>query len=238
MNEDRRHTTRLPADPSQPDWDNDRIGRVDYRSRLRELDDELVALAADVADAIAPASAALLNGDRSAIPLEQARDARNHRRCRRLEDACIVLIAREAPVAADLREVVAVVRAITDLERASRLMVHIVSTLDRIHPPGMQPDLRTTLRLLCEASGRTFRGAAAAWQDRDGLAVNELTRLDDDVDHLQEKLLSELYLGDQPVEDVVALALLGRYFERLADHGVALAAHLSWAVTGDRIGAT
>lgn len=238
MNEDRRDTTRLPADPSQPDWDDDRIGRVDYRSRLRELDDELVAVAADVADAIPPAGAALLSGDRSAIPLKQARDARNHRRCRRLEDACIVLIAREAPVAADLREVVAVVRAITDLERASRLIVHIVSALDRIHPPGMQPELRTTLRLLCDAADRTFRGAAAAWQDRDGLAVNELTRLDDDVDHLQEKLLSELYLGDHPVEDVVALALLGRYFERLADHGVALAAHLSWAVTGDRIGAT
>lgn len=226
----------LPAHRSSAPWDDGGTARADYRARLRDLDRELVALATGIATAVGPANAAFLGGDDRAIARQQQRDDHVRGRCRALEDACFVLIAREAPVATDLREVVAIVRAVTDLERASRLLVHIVTTLDRIHPPGMAAPLRTALRLLADASRRIFRGGADAWSERDGLAVNELRHLDDRVDRLQERLLSELYLGDHPVEDVVAVALLARYFERLADHGVALARHVSWVVTGDRVG--
>jgi arsenate reductase (thioredoxin) len=58
--------------------------------------------------------------------------------------------------------------------------------------------------------------------------------MDDDVDLLHRLLLTELYLGPQSTEESVSLALVARYYERLADHGVELGRQLAYAVTGLR----
>ena len=229
--------SELPADPTREPWSGSDAGpRAHFQAQLRDLDAALVAIAEDVARAIAPANRALLDG----LPAEadeRARDSAVRGRYRELEDACFVLIAREAPVGVDLREVVAIVRAVTDIERSSKLLVHIAETFADVHPERMADGVRIALRMLAQSSERIFTSGVTAWQHRDGLAVNELHELDDEVDRLQAGLLSELYLGRHPVEQVVALALLGRYYERLADHGVALAYHIAWAVTGLRAGA-
>lgn len=229
---------RLPPEPQRRPWERAPHGsRTGFRMQLATLDRDLVAIAEDLAASTHRVLDGLETPATSASPAAHADDADRRRSCRALEDRGFVLIAREAPVAADLREVVAVTRAITDLERCSRLLVHIADAIDRLGPvpPGR---LRGSLRDLAAATRRILAGGVEAWRERDGLAVNELRRLDDEVDRLQEELLSELYVDDHAVEEVVAAALLARHLERLADHGVALAGHVSWAVTGDRVGST
>lgn len=225
----------LPADPSSRPWGDGGDARAEYRQRLHELDRRFLALAVEVADAITPANDALLAGDRRAVDAARSRDTDLRERCAALEDDCFVTIARESPVAADLRELVAIVRAVTDVARSSKLLVHVVSAVDRVYVPGMSPRLRHALDLLAVGAHDIFRAGVAAWAERDGLAFNELDELDDGVDRLQEGLLAELY-GGHAVAHVVPLALLCRYYERLADHGVAIARHISWAVTGARVG--
>lgn len=210
--------------------------RSRYRTDLRDIDRELVGIAEDVARAAPVVIGGLLTGDATVAEEAERVDAGRRRRCRRLEDRCFVLIAREGPVAADLRGIVAVTRAITDLERCSRLLVHIAEAVGTVEVTRLPAPLHATLEDMADAARRTFTGGVDAWRGRDGLAINELRALDDDVDRLEEALLSDLYGGELPIEDVVAIALLSRFFERLADHGVALAAHISWAVTGDRVG--
>lgn len=227
----------LPEDPGRRPWDVEPDGpRSRYRADLRDIDRELVAVAEEVASAAPVVIAGSLAGDPAAQEEAGRVDAERRRRCRHLEDRCFVLIAREGPVAADLREIVAVTRAITDLERCSRLLVHIAAAVGTVDAGRLPSPLRRTLRDMADAARRTFTAGVDAWRRRDGLAINELRSLDDEVDRLEEALLSDLYGGELPIEDVVAIALLSRFFERLADHGVALGAHISWAVTGDRVG--
>lgn len=227
----------LPHDPGRRPWDVGPDGpRSRYRADLHEVDRELVAVAEEVASAAPVVIAGLLSGDPAARDEASRVDAERRRRCRQLEDRCFVLIAREGPVAADLREIVAVTRAITDLERCSRLLVHIAAAVGTVDAGRLPPPLWETLEDMADAARRTFTAGVDAWGRRDGLAINELRALDDEVDRLEEALLSDLYGGELPIEDVVAIALLSRFFERLADHGVALGAHISWAVTGDRVG--
>ena len=70
---------------------------------------------------------------------------------------------------------------------------------------------------------------------QDALAANELEDADDQVDLLQKVLLTDLYTGEQSVEEAVSLALIARYYERIADHGVEIARQVSFVVTGDRV---
>lgn len=230
-------TTSLPPDPQRGPWDLGADGaRASYRGALRELDDEVVAIAQDLAAASRRILSELSAPDRSAPATARGEDADRRHWCRQLEDRCFVLIAREGPVAADLREVVAVTRAVTDLERWSRLLVHVADATVAADPARLPDPVRSSVDALAAAALRILVGGVDAWRSRDGLAVNELRTLDDDVDRLQEELLSALYAGDHAVVEVVPVALLARYLERLADHGVALAGHISWAVTGDRVG--
>lgn len=229
----------LSQDPGRRPWDVGPDGaRSRYRADLLDIDRRLVAIGEDVAASAHVVITGLMTGDRMVREDAHRVDAERRRRCRLLEDRCFVLIAREGPVAADLREIVAVTRAITDLERSSRLLVHIAEAVGTVDVGGLPAALRATLEDIADAARSTFTGGVQAWRGRDGLAVNELRALDDEVDGLEEALLSDLYGGELPVEDVVEIALLSRFFERLADHGVALGAHISWAVTGDRVSAT
>lgn len=210
-------------------------GRPEYRDQLAAIDAALLRLAEEVVDRLARVSTALVEGGRGVVGETAAWHGTIEGRCRRLEDDCFVLVARQAPVAADLREVFAVIRSINDVERSAKLLRHLAESLRHTEPPVLSASLRAAVEVLAGASRSIFGGGVRAWRDRDGLAINELEELDDEVDRLQERLLAELYRGGHRTEDVAALVLLARWYERLADHGVELARHVSWAVTGDRV---
>jgi phosphate transport system protein len=74
-----------------------------------------------------------------------------------------------------------------------------------------------------------------AWRRHDPLAATELQVRDDHADLLQKVLLTDIYTGSQSVEESVSLALIARYYERIADHGVEMARQVTYFLTGDRL---
>ena len=209
--------------------------RSEYQDRLDGIDDELVGGALLVAEAMPAIIRAFLMGDRACID-----EARGHadditERCRHVEDQGFVLLAREAPVSGDLRRLVAILRLVNDVERAGRLMRHVAESVERMDPRLLPVELRQQLEELAHRSTEVFRRGLDAWRQRDGLAVYELDRLDNDVDTLRTGLLVHARELDGAPSDVLVLGLLGRYFERLADHGVAFAQHVTFVVTGERV---
>jgi phosphate transport system protein len=209
--------------------------RMEFQQRLAALDASLIGLAEQVAGAVVPVTTAFLEADAHAAGAALDQDQAVRRGSRQLEDACYGLLARESPVAGDLRRVVAVLRCAGDVQRASNLLRHVAESLTWVHPPSMPEELRTTIRQLGEVSAEIFDRAVAAWRIHDGLAAPELEARDDQVDLLQKVLLTELYTGRQSVEESVSLALIARYYERIADHGVELARQVAYVVTGDRV---
>lgn len=209
--------------------------RLVFQEQLAACDGQLVKVGRIVAGAVAPATEAFLEADEHRAG-ELIAELAVDRRCVRLEDACYLLLARQAPVAGDLRRLVAILRSVSDVQRSAYLLRHVLESLTWVHPPSMAEDLRKTIGDLGEVSSEIFLGAIQAWATHDGLAANELDARDDQVDFLQKALLTELYTGPgQSVEEAVSLALIARYYERVADHGVEMARQVAYFVTGQRI---
>ncbi|QBI21154.1 phosphate uptake regulator PhoU [Egibacter rhizosphaerae] len=208
--------------------------RVAFRQQLGDIDRLLIDLGERVAGQIEPVTRAFLEGDAYRMGDQVASRRAVDRGCEQLEEACYVLLARQQPVAGDLRHVVAVLRSVQDVQRSGNLLQHVGQSLQWVHPPSLSAELRETIGQLGEVSAQVFSGGVAAWRDEDPLAASELMRADDQADLLQQYLLTELYTGHQSVEEAVSLALIARYYERIADHGVEMARQLSYRVTGER----
>lgn len=209
--------------------------RVEFREHLQTLDRMLIDLATRVGDVIVPTTRAFLEADRHRADELIAADDAVNRDCVALEDACYILIARESPVAGDLRRCVAVLRSVADVQRSSNLLRHVAESLTWVHPPSMSEDVRDMVRRMGDTAGDIYQRAVQAWREHDGLAANELDSADDRTDLLQKELLAELYTGSQSVEEAVSLGLIARYYERVADHGVELARQVTYFLTGERV---
>jgi phosphate transport system protein len=208
--------------------------RVEFHEQLEGCRTQLVQLGSAVAGAVVPVTEAFLEADDTAASAYRSTDTQVQEGCLALEDACFHLLARQGPVGGDLRRVVATIRCVTNVARASNLLEHVGGSLAWVHPPSLPERLRAILRELGEQAGGVYRRGVEAWRDLDGLAAVDVQRSDDEVDLLQKVLLTELYTGGQSTEESVSLALIARYFERIGDHGVELARQVAYAVTGER----
>lgn len=209
--------------------------RGGYTAWLDEIDDELTAAALLVAEAMPRVVRAVMAADRAVLDEASALSADVRDRCRYVEEQGFILLAREAPVSGDLRRLVAMLRLVHDAERSGRLMRHVAEGVERLDVRLLPLTLRQQLGELADRSIDVYRRGVDAWRQRDALAVHEVDRLDGDVDTLRIGLISCAQDLHGAPSEVLVLGLLGRYFERLADHGVAFAQHVTFVVTGERV---
>lgn len=154
---------------------------------------------------------------------------------REVEDRGFILLARQQPMGGDLRRLVALLRMCVDIDRSAALLRHAIETM-RISRPGGYPEaLRTQVAELARLSADVFRGGMDAWRSKDALAVNELDTRDEQVDDLQRVLLDTAAAVTIAADVRVIMGLMARYFERIADHGVAIARDAAFVATGERV---
>ncbi len=208
--------------------------RLDFAEALDDCDQALLSVGNGVAQAIRPMTEAFLTGDGHTAARLVSADRLIDQACHDLEERCFLLIAQQSPVAGDLRRLVAVLKCVQDVSRSGDLLRHVGESLTWIHPPSLPAKLRETVAQLGEVSHHLFTAGLESWRQGDALAANELEQEDDQVDLLQKVLLTDLYTGTQSVEEAVSLALIARYYERIADHGVEIARQTSYVVTGQR----
>ncbi|MGH3513585.1 MAG: phosphate signaling complex protein PhoU [Pseudonocardiaceae bacterium] len=143
------------------------------------------------------------------------------------EQRCIVVLARREPVAGDPRAVVAVLRAVGHLKRMGNLARHIALIARFKHPnPMIADEVRPVLARMSLLASQFAEDAAGAIQRRDCVSAGQLAEADHEVNALRRHLFGILFAADwsHGVEHAVDAALIGRYYERFADHAVAVAA--------------
>jgi phosphate transport system protein len=209
--------------------------RAAFRDWLDRLDDELVGGALLVAESLPRVSRAFLQADPAVVDEVRALANDVAERGRRVEDHGFVLLAREAPVAGDLRRLVGVLRLVTAVERSAVLLRHVGEAVEEFDARRLPGPVRGSLDELAERAGEVFRHGVDAWRRRDGLAIHDVDRLDEAVDHLQRQVLRRACSAVDAPADVLLLGLLARYFERIADHGVAFARNATFVVAGQRV---
>lgn len=226
---DEVHRSELPRidEPQAP-------VRTHLQGWLDEIDDELVGGALLVSAALPRVTRAWLAGDRACVDETRSMNVDVAERVRRVEEQGFLVLAREAPVAGDLRRLVAMLRLVTSVERSAALLRHVAETLERVDPQQLPDEVGQRCEELGRRAGEVFRRGVDAWRSRDGLAVRELDEADAAVDASAVGLLERADTVESPA-GAMSLAQLARYWERIADHGVSFAQHSTFAVTGQRI---
>lgn len=209
--------------------------RADFHAQLDAMDDAFVRAALQVAESLPRMTAAFLGGDHTVVQDAIELSVRVGEVIEEIEDRGFVLLAREAPVAGDLRRLVALLRLTTDVDRSAALLKHVCLTLERFDPRHLAEDLRAQLSELAERATDVFAAGIDAWRRRDALAVGDVDAADEGVDRLQQILLDRVATLDDAGGEMLVLGLIARYYERIADHGVAIAQDATFVVTGDRV---
>ncbi|MGH3796461.1 MAG: phosphate signaling complex protein PhoU [Pseudonocardiaceae bacterium] len=209
--------------------------RTTFHAELDELTGELARMARLGGQMMTNASAAVLQADLALAELVIARDDEMDALHDDVELRCIELLALQAPVAADLRVVVAALHAVGDLERMGNLAQHVAKIARLKHPNLIVPDaVRPLFARMGLLAGQLADEAATAIENRDSLSGDRLAKADDEVDALRRRLFGILFAEDwsHGVEPAVDVALIGRYYERFADHAVAIAQQVCYLATG------
>ncbi|HEY0696288.1 MAG TPA: phosphate signaling complex protein PhoU [Micromonospora sp.] len=212
--------------------------REEFQAELQIVSQLLVDMAEAVRTAMRKATKALLRADREAAELVIARDAEVDRLYRQVEERVCTLLARQAPVASDLRAVVTALHVGADLERMGDLADHVAKTALRRHPsPAVPAELRPVFTEMAEVADRIAEKITNVLSEPDAGLAAELDRDDDAMDDLHRDLFAVLLSDDWPygVETGIDGALLGRFYERYADHAVNAGRRVVYLITGEQV---
>ena len=209
--------------------------RTAFQDELDGVTQTLSELSTLVSGAITQATHALLTADLSEAEAVIAADDRVDEIQHELDARIIDIIARQQPVASDLRALVTALRMSADLERMGDLAHHIAKVTRLRHPGAAVP---SELLLTVEEMGKVARLIS----DKVGVIINskdidkalEVEKDDDEMDLLHRKLFTVLLDPSWPhgIETAIDMTLIGRYYERYADHAVSVSRRIHFQVTG------
>lgn len=209
--------------------------RVAYTEQLSDLAGQLAAMCGLTELAMQRATQALLEAD---LPLaEQVISDDDHidELAVACEDKAFALLALQAPVAGDLRTVVAAIHIVADIDRMGELALHVAKIARRRHPQRVLPE---EVRGYFTEMGHVAVALAASAREvlltRDPDRAALLEDEDDAMDDLHKHLFSVIMDDEWPhgVAAAVDVTLLGRFYERFADHAVEVARQVIFLVTG------
>ncbi|MEP6527203.1 MAG: phosphate signaling complex protein PhoU [Nocardioidaceae bacterium] len=210
--------------------------REAYYDQLDSIIQELVAMTGNVRALLRNATSSLLNADARLAEQVISADDEVDREREVIEDRAFELLAMQQPVAGDLRMLVAGLRMVADLERMGDLSVHIAKVARLRFPARAIPDhIEATIAKMGDVAERMVGSAAEIVAERDVDAARALEEQDDEMDQLRRSLFRTLLSDewDAGVEAAIDIALLGRYYERIADHAVSMARRVVYLVTGE-----
>ena len=153
-----------------------------------------------------------------------------------LDARTINLIARQQPVANDLRTLVTSLRMSADLERMGDLAHHVAKQARMRYPNSAVPaELVPTITAMGSVADKLIDKLSSVMEHRDTVRALEIETDDDEMDRLHRELIGVLLSKDwsNGVETAIDMTLLGRYYERFADHAVSIARRVYFSVTGE-----
>jgi phosphate transport system protein len=153
-----------------------------------------------------------------------------------LDARTINLMARQQPVASDLRILVTSLRMSADLERMGDLAHHVAKQARMRYPNSAVPaELVPTITAMGLVADKLIDKLSSVMEHRDTVRALELETDDDEMDRLHRELIGVLLSKDwkHGVESAIDMTLLGRYYERFADHAVSIARRVYFSVTGE-----
>ena len=210
--------------------------RSAFHHALDEIRENTAKLAAGVTETIPRATEILLRQDLEGAEYLILADQQVDKRVLELEDRCYEVLALQAPVASDLRRLMAALRIIAEVERSSDLAVNICKATRRIYGHPLDPTLRGIIQKMGDQARQLFKEATESYMTSDATRAATLDDMDAYLDDLQRQFIHAIFeshaAGTIDVQVAVQLAVVARFYERIGDHAVNIAERVRFLVEG------
>lgn len=214
------------------------MARETFQHELDRLVEEILALGREVESSLGTMVEALETHDAEVASRELGVDQRFKERGAEIDEECMILQARQAPVAGDLRLIYTVQAVTNHLVRAGTLCEHICHAIADTADAERDPELDAALLEMARGARDLFGQGLGTFEDRDIDRARDLEAADDKVDLLYSEAMNLVVNpanGGGSPEWRVRAALTVHYLERIADHGVDIGGRTVFLVTGERM---
>lgn len=210
--------------------------RTAYHEQLNALTNQLAEMCRMAGIAMERATQALLQAD--LVMAEQVIGDHENiiAASARAEETAFVLLALQAPVAGDLRAIVASIQIVADVERMGALALHVAKIARRRHPQHTLPEeVNGYFAEMGRIAVDLGNSAREVLLSRDPDQARQIREEDDAMDDLHRHLFSVMMDREwkHGVAAAVDVTLLGRFYERFADHAVEISRRVIFQVTGN-----
>ncbi len=210
--------------------------RQSFEQKLKDLHLDLIEMGSLVEESIENTILALKNQDIELARNIFEKDDLIDDLERNIEKKCLILIARQQPIAKDLRTITAALKIITDMERIGDHSSDIAEiTIRMAHEKYIKPLI--DIPKMAEKAKQMVKKSIDAYIRQDIELAKEVCASDDDVDELFHRIVLELIniMKNDPnsVEQAVNLMLIAKYLERMGDHATNISEWVVYNVTGE-----
>ena len=214
--------------------------RETFQQELDQIVEEVVELGVEVEGSLESMLGAMESRDATIAERELGVDVRYKGRGADIERECMILQARQAPVARDLRLLYTVQSVTNHLVRSGTLTEHICHAIVDTAGCERDEDLEATLTEMARTARNIFSEGLEIFRDRDIGRARDLQAKDDKVDLLYSEALNLIAnppsgAGSGAPEWRMRAALMVHYLERISDHGVDIGGSTVFLITGERV---
>lgn len=209
--------------------------REHFDQELKNLNQEILHMSVMVEESLSKAKTALLEQN---VPLAQEvidSDKRINEMEMKISDQAAILIAKQQPVAADLRHLIAALKVVTDVERIGDFAVHVAK---RAREFGTEKPVKPYIDLprMIDLGAQMLRDGVLSFIGKNENLARTTAALDQEVDALQKQVYRELLAlmmeDRETIKKATKIMFLSRYLERMGDHAVSICEWAVYSVTG------
>lgn len=207
--------------------------RKTFHEQLDEIYAGLLHMGSDLMETIEKTRLCFVNLDKAAADEIIAGDDAFDDYRNSLEEGGLELIARQAPVAVDLRMIIVIMRIAQHFERMADLCENIATAVKNIPGDYLPAWIRDTIDEMARRANRLVERSIECLKERNVEMVRELESMDDAVDKLNRRFFKEFDKGrEEDLEVAIRVVMVSRFFERIADHAVDIGEHVRFVVEG------
>ncbi|MFV8828791.1 phosphate signaling complex protein PhoU [Alkalihalobacterium sp. APHAB7] len=210
------------------------IIRGSFESELKDIKSKILEMGQVVEMALQYSLDSFKNNDQEGMAAVIQNDQKINQFELQINESVTLLIAKQQPVASDLRKLIVSLKISSDLERIGDLAVDIAKVGKRVKPSELDI-YRDHLIAISERATEMLSSALAAYYHSDVLKAQKIAILDDTVDKMYAEFIQNLFKiqdSQNHVETLINLAFIGRYIERIADYATNLAECIVYEVNG------
>jgi phosphate transport system protein len=210
--------------------------RTGFHHQIDDLREAIARLGANVVELIPRVTEILLEQDLEGAEYVLRGDDDIDARSIEVEDRALTILALQAPVAADLRRVAAVLKLAPEIERSADLCCNICKAARRVYGHAIDPKLRGLIQRMSDQAQQEYKEVVEAYLAGDAVRAAALPDMDDYLDDLHRSFIAQIFQshadGAVDLQVAVQLAVVARFYERLGDHAVNISERVTYIATG------